>query len=360
MDLLYSTLYSEELSVLVSSYLQNYRQLLLLMLLVIALLNCFLGFHFRKLWGILAGMMLGAAAAAGVCLYIKKTGMILYIAVILGAFTLGLLALLLYRVGLFFICVLLVPLILGKLFPAQKLDTVFLWILLGISAGILTLVREREIISTITSLGGGFGSAKLLLMLQEHDSFMILLLAGLALSITGLFLQFQPWRPRSAWNSDEERVRDKHRHKRRMKRIQRKRKLQERKEQKKHIKPSVPRRTPVSGTKTGTAAEYTPYTTHPIYQASLKQRSPDPSAAGKTTYPEAELPAASDESPKKEPTSPVEPDLSDIRLSISREVSDIYQEQKKDMDETLNRLLEQEYHTTTRRLDRTDRHRRRR
>ncbi len=310
MDLLINLYYSAGVSDLVTAYLQEYRHLLLLVLLVIALLNCFLGYHFRKLWGILAGMAIGAAISAGVCLYIEKTGAILYIAVTLGAFILGLLALLLYRVGLFFICVFLVPFLFTRLFPAARLENLVLWLLLGIIAGTLTLVKEREVISIITSLGGGFGSAKLLMMLQNHQSFMMLLLVGTALSTAGLLLQFQPWRSRSAWNSDEERVRDRHRHKRRMRRIRKKRRHLQKAQQRKNQK-TTPRNWGVPKRET---TEYTPYTTRPLYQ---------------------------------------DGDLSHIRRSISRDVSDIYQEQQQDLeeaDDALNQLLEQEYQHTTRRL----------
>ncbi len=352
MDLIYSILNnmytSFDIQDLISTYFQEYQKVFLMVLLAIALLNCFFGFHLRKLWGILAGMLLGAIASAAVCLYINKTGMIMYIVIIMGAFILGILALLLYKVGLFFLCVILVPYIFGKIFPAQTLDSMILLIILGVITGVLALVRERDVISILTALGGGFGAARVLLLILDHESATVLLLIGLVLSIAGLFVQFQPWRSRSAWNSDEEKVRDRLRHKRRMRRIRKKRRQQELAEQRRTGR--KPARKHSSSRKTAT--EYTPYTTtRPLGHHTEEEQ---PSVAdsiprfdrgysdGTADFEPLDSPAVS---PSDRRGGNYSPDLSDIRQNISREVQDIYQEQQ-DMDDRLNRILEQDYRHT--------------
>lgn len=324
---------------LVSALFETYRHSIMITLLIIAILNCFFGFHLRKVWGILAGMCLGALISAGICIYIERTGTILYLIVILGAFIMGLLALLLYRVGLFFIGLFLVPFIMSHILPYQKQDNLLFWAFLGILASTLTLVWERETISTVTAIVGGFSTANILMIMRQHNSPLMLLLLGLAFSIGGIFLQFQPWRPRSAWNSDEGRNRDKQRHKRRMKRLKRKKKRQHRKDAKKHGF----RRRKEDAVKNRTTTEYTPYTTQPIYQAQLQRRL-------EPNLPRQDLPEYEPEeydTPLSDPE-----DLSAIRQAISKEVADIYQEQQEELDATLDQLLEDEYRHTTRSLRR--------
>ncbi len=380
MDLFIELYNSFSVPDLVSAFIQQYMQTLLTVLLAIALLNCFFGFILRKLWGILAGMLVGAFAGAAACIYLNRTGAILYIVTVLGALILGLLAMLLYKIGLFFLCLVLVPFLLNRLFPATTMDRLILWIILGMAAGILTVVREREVISILTSLGGGFGAAKVLLLLMERDSTVLLVLIGAALSVLGLFIQFQPWRSRSAWNSDEERFRDRHRHNRRMKRIRRKRKRQERAARRYSGQPVSGRR---PSSRNG-SAEYTPYTERPIYQAGMRelhsqelppvdrdplsetvllseaeqdyrrQDFPENRQPGNPRYDsdyqpdfDSADPMEQDETPDWNDPNSMTTDLSDVRQSISREVSDIYQEQQ-ELDDTMNKLLDQDLHNSTR------------
>ncbi|MCQ2501832.1 MAG: FUSC family protein [Lachnospiraceae bacterium] len=337
---------------LVREVLQGYHRSVLIALLVIAVLNCFFGFHLRKVWGIMAGMCLGAGISAGICIYIQKTGTILYLVVILGAFLMGLLALLLYRVGLFFIGLVLVPFILSKLLPLQQTEHFFFWVLLGLISSSLTLIWERETISTITAIGGGFGAARVLMSLQNHDSLVTLFMAGLAFSIGGIFLQFQPWRSRSAWNSDEERSRDKHRHKRRMKRIRRKKKMQRRMEARKNGT-GFPKAD--SHTKKRPTTEYIPYTTQPMYQVRMtkpvtpvSEPLPDMQEFDMQEFDPQTVNLTKSTAPLADPQ-----DLSEIRKMISKEVSELYQDQqdqRQQLDATLDQLLEEEYRNTTRHL----------
>lgn len=342
MDLTTASYYSVELQELLKTYLANYKQQILIVLLVIAVLNCFFGYHLRKIWGIMAGMVIGALVSAGICIYIEKTGTILYLATIAGAFVLGLLALLLYRVGLFFIGTLTVPVILTRLFPTQKLETLILWIILGLVVSTMALVWEREIISLITAIGGGFGTTRLLMLLRAHNSSLMLFTLGIILSLAGILLQFQPWRSRSAWNSDEGRAMDKHRHKRRMKRIRQKQRRQERLEKKKGHKKKSREETVV----TRSTTEYTPYTTRPIYQNRTQSRPIPPEQPIDRDIPLTDPTA--DESFTD--SASANPDLSDIRQLISKEVSDIYLEKQQDMDQALDELLEKEYRHTTNQL----------
>lgn len=342
MDLLYNSLFSAEIPELISDYARNYEQPILVVLLVISLLNCFFGFHLRKLWGTLAGMFIGAALSFAICIYLNKTSAIMYIVTLLGAFTVGLLGLLLYHAGLFFIGTLLVPLLLSRIFTVPKLETLFLWILLGIIASTLTLIWERETISTITAVAGGFGATICLMRFQHHFSYVMIIMVGTTLSLAGLLLQFQPWRSRSSWNSDEERARDKHRHKRRMKRIKKKKRNQERMEQKQNGNHSRKHRT----AKNRETTEYTPYTTHPIYQASLREKQKLQNSQEHSTDTQSD--SSHTTAPPSGEQSYVNPDLSDIRQLISKEVSGIYLEKQQEMDKALDQLLEKEYQSTAR------------
>ncbi|MDO4489891.1 MAG: hypothetical protein Q4B85_02280 [Lachnospiraceae bacterium] len=340
MSSLYSTFYAYEIPELARAFLENQQHTILIAAAVVALLNCFFGYHLRKVWGVLAGILIGFFLSAGICIYLDKTGTILFLASSLGAFTLGLLAFLLYRVGLFFICVLMVPMFLSRLFPVHRTETVLFWVLLGLITGILTLVWEREIISTVTAVGGGFAAAKCLILLEEHNSLLTLFLVGMVLSLTGIMLQFQPWRSRSSWNSDEERARDKHRHRRRMKRLKKKQRSQMRQEQKNGIHTVVPR-----PAQKKISTEYTPYSTRELYR-----RTADISAPLHQEFSDASSKNPGTETDSAPRMTAVGPDLSEVRQAISQEVSDIYQEQQAQMDAALNQLLEQEYLNTTKNL----------
>ena len=78
-----------------------YQQQLLLIVIVFALLNCFFGYALRKLWSVIPGFFLGAAAGYAAGTYTNQTTTItLALAVGTGLLT-AIIAFVLYRIGLF-------------------------------------------------------------------------------------------------------------------------------------------------------------------------------------------------------------------------------------------------------------------
>ena len=70
----------------------------------IAFLNCFMGYRLRKVWGCILGILIGGAAGGGAGYFILEDKMMALLCAAGGALILGLLAWLLYKFGIFFMC----------------------------------------------------------------------------------------------------------------------------------------------------------------------------------------------------------------------------------------------------------------
>ena len=83
---------------------EKYTTGIMLAGLVFALLNCFMGYKLRKIWGSILGFILGAAGGGIAGYYFLHEAKYAVIAGIAGAVVLGALAWIFYKLGIFVLC----------------------------------------------------------------------------------------------------------------------------------------------------------------------------------------------------------------------------------------------------------------
>lgn len=298
--------------------------------LVFALLNCFFGYKLRKVWSCIFGLLLGIGTGLAAAVYLDQSLKISLIAAGIGGLVCMMLAFLLYRIGMFFLCIGTVIMILFQLFPMPTFSTLCGFVVFGIAAGFLAVVQEHTVVICITAICGGIGSAKLISLLTDANTVLIIFFA-IILSILGLVFQFKPWKKKEYWKEEEEKnIR------------QRKEEHEHRKSHKKNRKKQKPQKSG-SGSSSGRkrSNSYTQSSNRrrsaPTQQSSGSRRSDrnlDSFRDNQTNAPQnhpatlertSVSPYAPSAAPKQEPDS-YTVDLSDIRSEISKEVQDIYRE----------------------------------
>lgn len=323
--------------------------------LVLALLNCFFGYRLRKLWGVFFGFFLGVGGGLALASHQQYSNK-LAICLALGlGFFLALLAFLLYRLGLFFLCGGLTGFFLWKLIPTHNKTTLAFCILAGCCIGIFALFKERFTVSLATSLGGAWASAWFFCQLWGLTHPLILILITILLAGLGLLVQFKPWRDRDKWDfkEEEEKEREYQRKKRRkekriaQRRARKREKRQSKRQSKRRRKASKghkdKRQSACKGNRTQAsdgssrprAASSSPAASpSPADSAGSSSASPDPQAnriGRQSDRPEAQTDRPQAQTDQPEAQSGL-PDLADIRAHLSQEVSAIYQENQSSRD----------------------------
>ena len=74
----------------------------------------------------------------------------------------------------------------------------------GAAAGGFALARERVTVSLVTAIGGGFGSAFLLLSLAGQDSPLLTILLTAILAFLGILVQLKPWKNKDYWEQEDQ------------------------------------------------------------------------------------------------------------------------------------------------------------
>lgn len=286
----------------------TYAAVFLKSALVFALLNCFFGYRLRKVWSCIFGLLLGISTGLAAAIYLELPLKATLAAAAAGGLICMLLAFLLYRIGMFFLCIGTVIMILFQLFPMPTFSALCGFLVFGIAAGFLSVIREHTVVICITAIGGGIGSAKLISLLTETNTFLTLLLAVI-LSALGLLFQFKPWRKEEYWKKEEE----KNNRKRAAEKVQKKNRKKGRKK-KKNKKKNQKQKSPKSGYDNSFSEKRTVSSRRPVSQSK-----PDPSLT-------APSPAAAPSTPRNQEPDSYTVDLSDIRSELSKEIQDIYQE----------------------------------
>ena len=166
--------------------------MILLMLggLAFSLLNCFMGYHLRKVWGCILGAILGGMAGITVGYYNFGVGPIMWLCGAGGALILGILAWFFYKLGVFLLCGGLVCL--GIIY--RLLGTGEAAYIIGATAGILTGIMavkfEGYLIIAITGISGGLGSMQLLFALSNREETLGAWILGAILSCIGMIIQY--------------------------------------------------------------------------------------------------------------------------------------------------------------------------
>lgn len=180
------------------------RQYLIVMYLggtVFAFLNCFMGYRLRKVWGCILGILVGAGAGAGAGYYILQDKIMALLCGLGGALILGLLAWLLYKFGVFFMCTGLVYFLVTSMFSDPTLTQHMIAIVIGVFAGTLALGYEKQMVIGITAVCGGIGGIHLLMRMLEKDAGAGELLLGLIMAVIGIAVQAAPFTKGKDWEA---------------------------------------------------------------------------------------------------------------------------------------------------------------
>lgn len=305
-----------------SIFLQKYASLLAAAGLVFSLLNCFFGYRLRKLWSVAAGFLAGIAAGTALCIHFQiSSAPLTLLAALGGGIVCAALAFLLYRAGLFFLCAGLTFFVLYRLLSPASAAALAACLLIGAVVGLTALFKKRLTVSLATAIGGGFGASEFLLDLTGNTSSLLRILLILVFAFLGILVQLKPWKSRSYWEerdrSDRKDQKDAKKERRRQKRKQ-KRKKKARREKKQAKKESR------KNTSSGTARKQPAQT-----QKAGPSKPPSPTSSAPAPSPEQAPAAAALTEPASEMQNRQEKgvDLSDIRLQLSREVSEIYREE---------------------------------
>lgn len=328
--------------------LTEYGTFLIIAAAVFALLNCFFGYILRKIWSVLLGVAIGASGGMLLATYTEQSyNMTLGVTLGLG-FIFGLLALLLYRIGTFFLIIGFLSFSLFKLLNPQDLIMLLFLIAIAVVVALIGVPFERITVILITSVCGALTAVTLAYDFQQTEYDLVMWIIVLILAALGMIFQFKPWKDRS-YQEDEYEEEENYRRDRKQRRRPRasskntsshasgnRKKKKKSRSSSRHSsssRSSSGRRTKVS--------QNTMYDFHfvpeepdepdeekeeellerPVRRSPGAEQTPSPKPAENTA------PAAGDTRPIPDPRSvSAEPDLSEIRQQISAEVQEIYRD----------------------------------
>ena len=185
-----------------------YQQQLLLIVIVFALLNCFFGYALRKLWSVIPGFFLGAAAGYAAGTYTNQTTTItLALAVGTGLLT-AIIAFVLYRIGLFLLICGLVGFCLWHLVNPNDITGYALVALVSFVIGLICVPFERISVILVTSICGSLTTIRMAYFFKDLDLNLIFWIASAILAAVGMLFQFKPWKEADYWEDDDEEERE--------------------------------------------------------------------------------------------------------------------------------------------------------
>ncbi|HIU75158.1 MAG TPA: DUF4203 domain-containing protein [Candidatus Pelethocola excrementipullorum] len=189
---------------LLDEFYHTYGPYILKAALAFALLNCFFGYKLRKVWSCIFGLLLGVGAGLAAAVYLNQPANVALIAAAVGGILCTALAFLLYRIGMFFLCIGVVIMTLFQLFPTPTFSTICGFVVFGVVMGFLAVIKEHNVVICVTAICGGIGSARLIMLLTSNTNSILMILLAVFLSALGLFLQFKPWKEKEYWEKEEE------------------------------------------------------------------------------------------------------------------------------------------------------------
>ncbi len=156
---------------------------------IVALANCFFGYKLRRVWIALSGFFIGLAIGCGLSLLFgANAGVALLIGLAAGVLV-GLVAMKLYKVGIFLLCFGAGYLFFAGLVPIDWLAWV-LGVAGGVLVGVLAVRFFRTAVILSTGIGYGMSAAQMLLSVFGVTSLAIVLPAGIVLALAGVVTQF--------------------------------------------------------------------------------------------------------------------------------------------------------------------------
>ena len=171
---------------------QQYATGIMLAGLVFALLNCFMGYRLRKVWGSLLGLFAGAATGAGATYYFFGTEYMLA-AALAGAVVVSIIAWIFYKLGIFLLCAGLVYLLTGSFFTDLDGTSRLVCLIVALFAATMAIGYERIMIIGITGICGGIGAVTALFSLTGMEKSLGTWILGLILAGLGIAFQAGPY-----------------------------------------------------------------------------------------------------------------------------------------------------------------------
>ena len=171
---------------------QQYATGIMLASLVFALLNCFMGYRLRKVWGSLLGLFAGAATGAGATYYFFGTEYMLA-AALAGAVVVSIIAWIFYKLGIFLLCAGLVYLLTGSFFTDLDGTSRLVCLIVALFAATMAIGYERIMIIGITGICGGIGAVTALFSLTGMEKSLGTWILGLLLAGLGIAFQAGPY-----------------------------------------------------------------------------------------------------------------------------------------------------------------------
>ena len=228
----------------------------------------------------------------------------------------ALLGYLLYRAGLFILCWGVTVFLLLQLLHPASTAALAACLIAGAAAGGFALARERVTVSLVTAIGGGFGSAFLLLSLAGQDSPLLTILLTAILAFLGILVQLKPWKNKDYWEQEDQNLQRENREQARRRKSRKKQKRKEKKAKRKNRAGKDVNRK----------------------QNSRRKQLPEGRRNGAFPFPAQGIRCGFQRTacvfpPSQEPQPVPIPEssgkfFSDIQLQLSREVSEIYKEQQ--------------------------------
>lgn len=187
---------------------EKYMLILSVVGFAVALLNCFMGYKLRKLWGCILGLVIGAAGGAGAGYYFLKD--VRYAAAIgLGAaLLLMILAWVFYKLGLFLLCIGLTYGVLWSMFPTQEQKTQIIFLIVGVFLATVAVGYERNVIIVVTGIGGGINAVRLLFSMTKIESNGAMWILAIILAVGGICVQMFPYRDELFEKKEKEQDKD--------------------------------------------------------------------------------------------------------------------------------------------------------
>lgn len=160
-------------------------------LLVIGLINVFLGFRLMRFWMMIGGFVLGAVGGItiGYQFELDRQTMLILAGVLAVGF--AALSFLVYTWGIFVFCLFLGSGIAIYLVHPMSSLTFFLCILAGVGMGVLGVKFSKPIIIVGTSVLGGLMAGMAAANLASLEEIPMGLLIGAGIALLGIFLQFR-------------------------------------------------------------------------------------------------------------------------------------------------------------------------
>lgn len=171
---------------------QQYATGIMLASLVFALLNCFMGYRLRKVWGSLLGLFAGAATGAGATYYFFGTEYMLA-AALAGAVVVSIIAWIFYKLGIFLLCAGLVYLLTESFFTDLDGTSRLVCLIVALFAATMAIGYERIMIIGITGICGGIGAVTALFSLTGMEKSLGTWILGLILAGLGIAFQAGPY-----------------------------------------------------------------------------------------------------------------------------------------------------------------------